>query len=197
MTIYKTDAGVRHTNAKTRQDDKEVELMKKRNLKGNNKGFTLVELIVVLVILAILAAILVPALLGYIDSARNKQTLLNARSAMTAAQAELSAIYGSSNSKPSDISTTGSHNANLLATMDQPSLSCNSLVVGCKAEYDDSDPKNNPKSKQHDAFTVNYIEYVDGTGSAYYYEGEWFDVKPTGAPSVDNKKVFTVIASTN
>ena len=33
----------------------------------NNKGFTLVELIVVLVILAILAAILVPALLGYID----------------------------------------------------------------------------------------------------------------------------------
>ena len=56
--------------------------------KMNNKGFTLVELIVVLVILAILAAILVPALLGYIDSARNKQTLLNARSAMTAAQAE-------------------------------------------------------------------------------------------------------------
>ena len=36
----------------------------------NNKGFTLVELIVVLVILAILAAILVPALLGYIDKAR-------------------------------------------------------------------------------------------------------------------------------
>ena len=32
-----------------------------------NKGFTLVELIVVIVILAILAAILVPALLGYID----------------------------------------------------------------------------------------------------------------------------------
>ena len=30
-----------------------------------NKGFTLVELIVVIVILAILAAILVPALLGY------------------------------------------------------------------------------------------------------------------------------------
>ena len=36
----------------------------------NNKGFTLVELIVVLVILAILAAILVPALLGYIGRQR-------------------------------------------------------------------------------------------------------------------------------
>lgn len=36
------------------------------------KGFTLVELIVVLVILAILAALLIPALTGYIDKAKNK-----------------------------------------------------------------------------------------------------------------------------
>lgn len=44
-----------------------------KKLKENNKkGFTLVELIVVLVILAILAALLIPALTGYIDKARNK-----------------------------------------------------------------------------------------------------------------------------
>lgn len=149
--------------------------MKKRNLKGNNKGFTLVELIVVLVILAILAAILVPALLGYIDSARNKQTLLNARSAMTAAQAELSAIYGSKSGAPGDIES-GVHNKNLLATMDQPSLSCNSLVIGCKAEYKDpSISTNPPKKDQHDAFTVSYVEYTDATGEAYYVDGEWLD----------------------
>ncbi len=41
-----------------------------KEMKKNQKGFTHVELIVVLVILAILAAMLVPALLGYIDRAR-------------------------------------------------------------------------------------------------------------------------------
>ena len=56
-------------------------------MKKNNKGFTLVELIVVLVILAILAAILVPALLGYIDKAREGQYAEEAHSIITAYQA--------------------------------------------------------------------------------------------------------------
>ena len=41
----------------------------------DKKGFTLVELIVVLVILAILAALLVPALTGYIDKAREQSLI--------------------------------------------------------------------------------------------------------------------------
>ncbi len=56
-------------------------------MKKNNKGFTLVELIVVLVILAILAAILVPALLGYIDKARQAQYEEEAHAILVAAQA--------------------------------------------------------------------------------------------------------------
>jgi len=55
-------------------------------LKKENKGFTLVELIVVLVILAILAAILVPGLLGYIDEAKRKQEVIDAKSLRTAIQ---------------------------------------------------------------------------------------------------------------
>ena len=66
---------------------------KMRKMKGRNTGFTLVELIVVLVILAILAAILVPALLGWIDRAREKKELLNAKNCMTAVQAELTELY--------------------------------------------------------------------------------------------------------
>lgn len=56
-------------------------------LKNDQKGFTLVELIVVLVILAIMAALLVPALLGYVDKAREGKYLEEARSIYTAIQA--------------------------------------------------------------------------------------------------------------
>lgn len=61
--------------------------------KYENKGFTLVELIVVIVILAILAAILVPALLGYIDKAKKQQDILRAKNCLTAAQTELVSLY--------------------------------------------------------------------------------------------------------
>ncbi|MCR5544208.1 MAG: type II secretion system GspH family protein [Eubacterium sp.] len=63
-------------------------------MKKNNKGFTLVELIVVLVILAILAAILVPALLGWIDKAREKSVASNAEAAYVAAQGLATEYYG-------------------------------------------------------------------------------------------------------
>lgn len=62
-------------------------------MKNKNKGFTLVELIVVLVILAILAAILVPALLGYIDKAKESQDIYKARNMLQASQAVLTEYY--------------------------------------------------------------------------------------------------------
>lgn len=58
-----------------------------KSLKNNKKkGFTLVELIVVLVILAILAALLIPALTGYIDKAKQKQIIAETRQVVMAAQ---------------------------------------------------------------------------------------------------------------
>lgn len=62
-------------------------------MKHKNKGFTLVELIVVLVILAILAALLIPALTGYIDKAKEKKVIAETRMLHTAIQTEMSALY--------------------------------------------------------------------------------------------------------
>lgn len=60
--------------------------MLKKLKKNKKKGFTLVELIVVLVILAILAALLIPALTGYIDKAKNKSVIAETRQTVMAAQ---------------------------------------------------------------------------------------------------------------
>lgn len=65
-----------------------------KKLKENNKkGFTLVELIVVLVILAILAALLIPALTGYIDKAKNKSIVAETRQTVMAAQTLVDEAY--------------------------------------------------------------------------------------------------------
>ena len=67
--------------------------MLKRMKQNKKKGFTLVELIVVLVILAILAALLIPALTGYINKAREKQIIAETRQAVMAAQTLVDEAY--------------------------------------------------------------------------------------------------------
>lgn len=71
-----------------------------KKLRKNDKGFTLVELIVVLVILALLAAILVPALLGYIDKAKKEKNYQAAQEVHTAVQALATESYGKGDATP-------------------------------------------------------------------------------------------------
>ena len=72
--------------------EKMIELQQKRRSKKG--GFTLVELIVVLVILAILAALLIPALTGYIDKAKEKNVIAETRQVVMAAQTIYDEAYG-------------------------------------------------------------------------------------------------------
>jgi len=71
------------------------------NRKNSKKGFTLVEIIVVLVILAILAALLIPAMTGWIDKAKEKQVYVEARTYLLAAQTLASEKYATNTANTS------------------------------------------------------------------------------------------------
>ena len=99
----------------------EEKSMWKKLKKNNKKGFTLVELIVVLVILAILAALLIPALTGYIDKAKEKQIIAETRQIVMASQTLLDEAYAKGNA-----STT-------ITFADQGvDLTGNAIVIGVK-----------------------------------------------------------------
>ena len=166
-------------------------MRRRKNNLSKNKGFTLVELIVVLVILAILAAILVPVLLGYIDEAKTKRYLPNAKACMDAAQAafvEQYAINGdvapgtpvvntnveSNNNGDQDITDSDfAKNILTLAGMtgkQQPYLfliAVGSNVAGSTTET-------------YDKYTVFYGLYMETANSKplYFYNNEWSTNNP-------------------
>jgi len=146
-----------------------------KKMKNDNKGFTLVELIVVLVILAILAAILVPALLGYIDDAKNKQIEIHGKAVYTAAQSVASKNYAKNLLPTSDAddSSTGykgyATKVKELAEMSSFGSSCSATIYFEAASG-------------QGAYKVIGIKYTEGTVSRYMQAGEseWSDTAPSG-----------------
>lgn len=170
-----------------------VKVMSEWKRKTDNNGFTLVELIVVLVILAILAAILVPALLGYIDDAKSKQDLLNAKNCMNAVQAELTSYYAKYSSKLNTSNDNIFGNESISGTNDCIINSNNKFTNNVKNKLDNPEPycvvfatgyygsgnykKNNTL---HDCYTICFFYYQEKEDSKpmYYYNGQWSNINP-------------------
>ena len=146
----------------------------------NQKGFTLVELIVVLVILAILAAMLVPALTGYIDKANNEKIIATTRQVVMAAQTEVSEAYGKAalkgknmtikNGAPvvaetDDKGVTGTAIIKLAEVGDVPTDGENSGKYVLKNGIDEIVIKYDPKGH------VTELKVTQGKKTCIYYEG--------------------------
>lgn len=141
--------------------------MKAKKGLQSNKGFTLVELIVVLVILAILAAILVPALLGYIDRAKGQQVVLNAKSYLTAAQAEFSSMYAKD--KDPVTSIAASDKERIFDTADVP---CDGFIAYVKSATSD----------KHNHFKIAAAAYTEGDSKLFFDGSSWEEVDSFTTP---------------
>ena len=167
--------------------------MKRQMRSDKDKGFTLVELIVVLVILAILAAILVPMLLGYIDRAKMNEDILEGRNIVTAAQGELTKLYGKISRvmvdetvfpvKVDNRTANGNRDVNAaksdfakqviaLAEVEKPYI----LVIGLGSTqvYKDEEDKRHC----YTIYTAMYMKTKDST-PVYFYGDEWGYYYPT------------------
>lgn len=149
---------------------------KLRNGEKDNRGFTLVELIVVIVILAILAALLVPALVGWIDKAREKSYAVEARTVYLAAQTVESEHYDGTDTTYLGTTKLESTNDKCKEVKELSGVNVSALQV---VEY-----STGGKSSEKHAITEMKVEFTPAGGSGtvvmHLKDGAWEKIGSIG-----------------
>lgn len=131
-----------------------------QNLKKNQKGFTLVELIVVIAILGVLAAVLVPQYIQYVERARQGSDISYIGEVAHNVAIESAAMEGSSGVTFTIAFTlsTGEY----AITSDKATLSTADLTTAVQAVV----PETPFKSKRFATTAPDNVTVKDGTVSA-------------------------------
>ena len=129
-----------------------------------NRGFTLTEVIVVLVILAILAAFTIPAMMGYIQKAKEQRLMENAKRWYTASQAVFAEMYANGEKKVAG-NTPRKKEISQKAEADN----CNKFIVFTNGDL--------TKSTTASSYTIIGAYYQEKKGSSInamlYYDNTW------------------------
>lgn len=141
---------------------------RKQLLMKNNKGFTLVELIVVMVILTILAAILIPGLLGWIDEAKGKQYVLSARSLYMSAQAIESEKYAAW-----DGTTAGANHTLTEADKTRIMRMADVEAVSMELTFESNTVDGNGAASNHGYYTISGMTVVFEDVTVTLENGMW------------------------
>lgn len=137
----------------------------------NNKGFSLVELIIVIAIMAVLVVVLAPQYLKYVERSRNATDLQNARAIVTACQ-----VWGADPATGDKSFAAGTFNIKVNDTgcsLDQASTQ-NETAFNAALE-NAAITKNNIKCKSKTAWTQYMITIaVKDDGITFSYGGDDF-----------------------
>ena len=136
-----------------------------KKILKNNKGFTLIEIVVTIIIIAILAAILVPSMLSWIDNANQKTVISAADTIRNTVAAEVLEVYKDGD----DVDGTPATNT---AAYDQAFWDAVNTKVGVTLQYTDSTADN------YVMFTVvsgdvTELTYSDGDWTAVFENNSW------------------------